>query len=158
SQSLLQPAYQLELLDAYGNLDELRAGYVALAQQVRELRTRHAQLLAERQQRQRELSLLEFEREELHKAHLRSGEGVELGRQRERLANAQALQEFAAKSCSLLYDADGSVVEQLGKLRKEMQNWSRLDPELEEVARRLDSVLPEVQDLAETIRALGQRW
>src|SRR5262245_34831162 len=32
SQSLLQPAYQLELLDAYGNLDELRAGYVALAQ------------------------------------------------------------------------------------------------------------------------------
>src|SRR5205085_6281974 len=74
SQSLLQPAYQLQVLDAYGHLDEQRQRYAALAEQVRDLRRRHAALTAERQQRQRELTLVRFEREELDNAALRPGE------------------------------------------------------------------------------------
>src|SRR5262249_52039101 len=38
SQSLLHSAYQLELLDAFGNLGELRHSYVELADRVRQLR------------------------------------------------------------------------------------------------------------------------
>src|SRR5262245_55885403 len=60
SQSLLQPAYQLRLLDAYGHLDEPRQKYLDLADCVRQLRRRHATLTAERQQRQRELALVRF--------------------------------------------------------------------------------------------------
>src|SRR5262249_18522839 len=65
SQSLLLPAYQLQLLDAYGHLDEQRQQYATTAEQVRDLRRRHAALTAQRQQRQRELALVRFEREEL---------------------------------------------------------------------------------------------
>src|SRR5262249_40940640 len=116
SQSLLQPAYQLQLLDAFGNLEEPRQKYLERAEQVRALRRRRATLVAERQQRQRELALARFEREELDNAALRPGELAELGRERERLANVQALQEFAASACGRLHDEEGSVVEQLGKL------------------------------------------
>src|SRR5262249_9485564 len=78
SHSLLQPSYQLELLDAYGQLEEPRHRYLAAAEQVRDLRRRREALAGQRQQRQRELSLLRFERDELDNAALRSGELPEL--------------------------------------------------------------------------------
>src|SRR5690606_36201846 len=40
SESLLQPSYQLELLDAYGNLAAPRQAYLAAAERVRALRRR----------------------------------------------------------------------------------------------------------------------
>src|SRR5947208_3203949 len=81
--SLLQPAYQLQLLDAFGNLEPVRENYVTFADQVRDLRRRHALLTAERQQRLRELALLRFERDELDQANLRPGELAGLLRERE---------------------------------------------------------------------------
>jgi DNA repair protein RecN (Recombination protein N) len=158
SQLLLEPAYQLGLLDAYGHLEVPRGKYLALVGRVRDLRRRFTQLSSERQQRQRELALVRFEREELEQARLRPGETTELNRERERLANAQALQTFAASGCGLLYDEEGSVVERLGRLQKDAEGWARLDPDLEEIARRLQAARGEVQDLAQTLRHLAQRW
>jgi DNA repair protein RecN (Recombination protein N) len=158
SQSLLEPAYQLQLLDAFGDLHPLRQNYRDLAEKVRGLRRRHQELTALRQQRQRELALLRFEREELDNATLVSGELAELLRERERLANAHALQSFAVGGCARLYDEEGSVFEQLGKLLREAQNWINLDPLLGEVVRRLEGLSSETQDLAETLRTLAQDW
>ncbi len=158
SESLLQPAYQLQLLDAYGNLEDYRRKYVDLADQVRGLRRRHAALTAEKQQRQRELALIRFERDELDQAALEPGEVPELQQQRERLANAQSLQALAARGIAQLYDDDGSVVELLGRLQRDAEAWGALDPELEGVVRRLEAAQAEVQDLASTLRHLEQRW
>jgi DNA repair protein RecN (Recombination protein N) len=156
--SLLEPAYQLELLDAYGSLHPLRQAYLDAAERVRALRQRHAALAAERQHRQRELALLQFEREELDRAALRPGELAELVRERDRLTHTQAVQEFAAAGCARLYDEEGSVVEQLGRLQREVQPWLTLEPALAEIARRLEGLSSEVQDLAEMLRTLQQRW
>ncbi len=158
SQSLLEPAYQLQLLDAFGGLGELRDKYLTLAEQVRELRRRHAALAAEQQQRQRELALLRFEREELAAAALRPGEAAELVRERERLAHAQALQAFADTGAARLHDEEGSVVEQLGKLVKEAQGWVALDPSLAEVVQRLQGMVAESRDLADLLRILAPRY
>jgi len=158
NQSLLQPAYQLHLLDAFGDLEPARHAYTDWAAKVRDLRHRHADLVAQRQQRLRELALLRFEREELDAAGLRPGELAELARERERLAHAQALQTFAVSSCALLYDEEGSVFERLGKMARDTQGWQALDPRLAEVARRLEGLKSETQDVAETLRALGPHW
>jgi DNA repair protein RecN (Recombination protein N) len=158
SQSLLEPAYQLQLLDAFGGLEALRHDYRQVAEKVRALRGRHQQLTAERQQRQRELALLRFEREELDAAALRPGETAELARERERLAHAQALQSFAHGGCAQLHDEDGSVAERVGKLLHEAQGWVELDPALAEVAHRLEGLRSEAQDLAETLRELARHW
>jgi DNA repair protein RecN (Recombination protein N) len=158
SESLLHPSYQLAVLDDYGNLDNYRAKYTSAADEVRELRRCFNTLTAERQQRQRELALIRFEREELDEASLEPGEVPELQQERERLANAQNLQSFAATGYALLYEEEGSVVEALGKVQREAENWSRLDTELEDVVRRLEAVQSEVSDLAQTLRNLDQRW
>ena len=73
SESLLQPAYQMQLLDAFGGLEAPRKIYLKQAEKVRELRRRFADLSSARQQRRRELALVRFEREELDEAVLAPG-------------------------------------------------------------------------------------
>jgi DNA repair protein RecN (Recombination protein N) len=158
SHSLLRPAYQLQMLDAFGGLESLREEYAVRAEAVRELRRHRTQLLDQRQQRQRELSLLRFEREELDKADLRPGELAELASEREKLAHAQALQAFAVAGSDALYDAEGSVFEQLGKLAREAEKWGAVDPQLADIARRLEALSSESQDVADTLRDLAQTW
>ena len=158
SLSLLEPAYQLQLLDAFGDLQKARSTWTELAEKLRELRRRHAALTAAHQQRQRELSLLRFERDELDAAQLQAGELAELLRQRERLAHAEALQAFATAGCAQLYDEEGAVFEQLGKLVRDAQDWVKLDPALADVVQRLQGLSTETRDLAETLRDLGARW
>lgn len=158
SQLLLEPAYQLRLLDAFGGLEDTREAYRAVAERVRALRRRQAALTADRQQRQRELALIRFERDELEAANLVAGELEVLGRERQRLANAQALQEFTAGGYGRLYDDDDSVAVGVGKLLHQAKGWAELDPALADVIRRLEGLRSEAQDLAETLRDLGQRW
>jgi DNA repair protein RecN (Recombination protein N) len=158
SHSLLEPSYQIQLLDAFGKLGDLRRAYDETAVRVRELRRRRADLFAKQEARQREMSLIRFEREELTAARLKPGEQAALVLDRDRLTHAQALQEFTAGAAGRLYDEDGSVVEQLGRLHKEAQHWANVDPDLSEVAKRLEALAPEVRDIAETCRDLSERF
>jgi DNA repair protein RecN (Recombination protein N) len=158
SYSLLQPAYQLELLDAFGKLTDLRAAYVAAAERVRGLRRRHRELSEARQNRQRELALLRFERDELDVAALKPGELEAIQKEREKLIHAQSLAAFTGSVANRLYDDEASVAVILGRLIKEAGKWSGLDKKLAEVAKRLEALKPEVQDLAETCRDLSESF
>jgi len=158
SESLLHPAYQLQLLDAFGQLDAPRQKYLDLAARLRELRREWKTLSAQQQQRQRELALIRFERDELDRSALEPGEVQELIKERERLLNTQSLQTLAAEGYAQLYDEDASVIELLGKLQREAEGWCRLDSRLEEVVNRLATLQSEVKDVAHTLRDLGQHW
>ncbi len=158
SQSLLQPAYQLQLLDGFGRLDAARQRYDELADRVRALRRERNELTAKRLERQRELSLLQFEREELDRTALSTGEAEELGRERERLAHAQSLQAFAAEGVAVLAEDEGSVVERLGRLARAAQHWAAVDAGIADAAKRLETLTPEVQDLAATLGDMAERF
>ena len=158
SYSLLQPAYQLELLDAFGKLTDPRAKYVAKADRVRELRSQFKTLSDAKQARQRELSLVRFEREDLDNAKLLPGELPALAKERERLIHAQSLAQFSSGVAARLSDDDGAVVEVLGRLIKDAHKWASFDPKLAEVSQRLDALRPEIEDLADTCRDLAERF
>lgn len=158
SHSLLQPSYQLELLDAFGKLTDLRHEYVTAAEELRALRRRRRDLDDQREARQRELSLIRFEREELEAAALKPGELDELAMERERLANAQSLIGFTSMGAVVLYDEEGSVSEQVGRLYRESEDWTELDPRLKEFSERLASLVAEVRDLADTARDLSESF
>jgi DNA repair protein RecN (Recombination protein N) len=158
SQSLLEPAYQLDLLDAFGHLEGPRRQYTHLAAQARKLRERHRTLTAAREQRQRDLALLRFERDELAKADLRAGELEELTAERQKLAHAQSLQAYTLGGYGRLYEEEGSVIEQVGKLSREGQAWAEFDPALAEAVARLDAVATEVRDIAEALQGLGEGY
>ncbi|VTS05099.1 DNA repair protein RecN [Tuwongella immobilis] len=158
SHSLLQPAYQLRLLDSFGKLVSLCEDYQQAAEGFRQLRQRVVTLTEQRHQRQRELSLIRHEREELDQAELRPHELTELAAERERLAHAQSLQRFTAMVASELYDADGAVIDRIGRLEREAESWSEVDPQLQAVAERLSTLSSEIQDVAETCRDLCEGY
>ena len=158
SYSLLQPAYQLELLDAFGKLTDQRQAYITAAEKVRDLRRKHKELTDHRATRQRELALIRFEREELDAAKLVPGELAKVQQERERLLNAQELAGFNAGVAAKLSEDEGNVVEVLAKLTRQAHQWGRLDKRIEEVAKRLDALKPEVVDLAETCRDLSEAF
>jgi DNA repair protein RecN (Recombination protein N) len=158
SYSLLQPAYQLELLDAFGKLSELRTAYTASAERVRQLRRRHQELIEHRQARQRELALIRFEREELDGVKLQTGEYDRTHTEREKLLNAQELASVNAGIAAKLSDDEGSVAEVLGKLIRQAHQWGRLDKRIADVAKRLESLRPEVTSLAQTCRDLSEAF
>ena len=158
SYSLLQPAYQLELLDAFGRLTDLRKKYTTAADRVRDLRHRFRDLSDARQTRQRELALVRFERDDLDAAKLTAGELPALARERETLVHAQSLAQFTGTVAARLADDDGAVGEILGRLIKDANRWAGFDPKLAEVASRLEALRPEVDDLAETCRDLSERF
>ena len=158
SYSLLQPAYQLELLDAFGKLTDLRKKYTEKADRVRELRAQFKGLSEVKQARQRELALVRFEREDLDNAKLTPNELPSLVKERERLIHAQSLAKFTSGVAARLSDDDGAVAEVLGRLLKESLKWSSFDPKLAEVSQRLDALRPEVEDLADTCRDLAERF
>jgi DNA repair protein RecN (Recombination protein N) len=158
SYSLLQPAYQLELLDSFGKLTDQRAAYQAQAEVVRGHRSRAKTLQEQRQTRQRELALTRFEREELSAAALISGELVALQQEREKLLNSRALAEFASGASDVLADGEGAVADTLAKLLKQANSWSKYDNELALVAKRIELLKPEVTDLARTCRDLADSY
>jgi len=158
SYSLLQPAYQLDLLDAFGRLMDLRKKYEVSANSVRDLRRAHKELSEARQARQRDLSLIRFEREELDNAKIEPGELTALAKERETLVHAQSLAQFTGTVAARLADDEGAVDEVLGRLLKDANRWAALDPKLQEVSQRLEALRPEVQDLAETCRDLSERF
>ncbi len=158
SYSLLQPAYQLELLDAFGKLTDQRAKYAVKADRVRELRSQFKTLSDAKLARQRELSLVRFEREDLDNAKLAPGELPALAKERERLIHAQSLAQFTSGVAARLSDDDGAVVEVLGRLIKDAHKWASFDPKLAEVSQRLDALRPEIEDLADTCRDLAERF
>lgn len=158
SYSLLQPAYQLELLDAFGKLTDLRDRYTKRAERVRDLRRQFKELSDAKTARQRELSLVRFEREDLDNAKLVPGELPALAKERERLTHAQSLAQFTSGVTARLVDDDGAVSEILGKLIKDAHRWASFDPKLAEVSQRLDALRPEIDDLADTCRDLAERF
>ncbi len=158
SYSLLQPAYQLELLDAFGKLTDLRKKYDVAADAVRGLRRKFKELSDARANRQRELSLVRFEREDLDNAKLQPNELPALSKERDTLVHAQSLAQFTGTVAARLADDDGAMAEILGKLIKEANRWSAIDPKLQEVSTRLEALRPEVEDLADTCRDLSERF
>ena len=157
TESLLHPAYQLQLLDAYGHLEEPRRKYATLAERVRELRRRRNTLSTERQQRQRELSLLRFERDELDEANLSQARSPNWAAN----ANGWGTRRICKR---LLRSLRVSCTTKTARLSSGWETTARSaivgspDPSLEEVVRRLEGLHAEVQDLADVLRHLGQRW
>jgi DNA repair protein RecN (Recombination protein N) len=136
----------------------LRSNYATAADRMRELRQASRELEAAKQTRQRELALVRFEREDLDRANLTSGELTALQKERDRLVHALSLTQFASTVAGRLLDDDGAVSETIGRLIKDGGRWAGFDEDIAKVAARLEALRPEVDDLAETCRDLAEKF
>lgn len=145
-QTLLRPAAQRDLLDAFADAEEL----------AREVRVAHQGLarataaLEERQTHLRELEaqgdFLRFQLDEIRAAEVQAGEEEELEAEARRLENAQELARETHRIHEALYGDEGALSDRLASARQAVQRLVRLDPELEALAELLETALHTTQE------------
>ncbi|MBX3327318.1 MAG: DNA repair protein RecN [Nitrospira sp.] len=129
-QSLLSSAAQLEVLDAFGRLQELRNQYRASHQEWTKTRHKRDQLAAANDQRMQQRDVLSFQQQELDQAACRLGEEEGLQAERQRLASSHRLAELASEA-QVQLQADGQgVLASLALIERAVEELVQLDPEM----------------------------
>lgn len=126
-QSLLDPAQQLEILDAYGSLAGLRERFGMTVRHRNELLRKKSELVIDERTYAQQLDLLRFQVREITGAKLVSNEEAELEAEYSRASNAARLIELAQTALTVLVEDESSVLGQAGAVGRSLQELARLD-------------------------------
>ncbi|MBP5353754.1 MAG: DNA repair protein RecN, partial [Lachnospiraceae bacterium] len=149
-QTLLYPAKQLALLNRYAGTEAL-----AVAAEVRTLAREYraaVRELAEAEERgaarARELSMAQYEYDEINAARLVPGEDETAEERFRVLSNREKLTEACAEADALLSTDGASVTSGIGKALRKLAKASSLDPKLEAIYEDLRLAEEQVVDIA----------
>ncbi len=150
--SLLYPRSHLALLDSYAGLGETVDAYRTSFLEHRTVRQRMQELEASAAGAAQRRDLLQHEVREIEQAKLEPGEEDRLRKEKELLASAEKRAALAAELAALLYESEDAAYGQLGRAAKLLAEMSRLDPGLEDVRQRCETL---VSILDETYRQVS---
>jgi DNA repair protein RecN (Recombination protein N) len=126
-QSLLQPAKQLAILDAFGKLESKRDEFGALIRERARVEAQKSALIVDEKTYAQQLDLLRFQVREIQSAKLQAGEDEQVEAEYKRASNAARLLELSQSALGILSEEDGSVLSQAGALGRVLQDLQRVD-------------------------------
>ncbi|NLK78250.1 MAG: DNA repair protein RecN [Clostridiales bacterium] len=140
-QSLLHKKKHLEILDEYAKeeLKEKKETLKACYQEYQKILEEKKQAVTDDVQRERELSFLEYEINEIQEAHLVVGEDETLESSYRKMTNSRKIME-AANIAHNLTGGDGSATEQIGRALRELTSVAEYDSELEQIAEQIGEI------------------
>lgn len=142
-QSLLQKKKHLEILDEFAKeeLGPVKEKLAGAFQNWKKLKKQLQEAQMDEESRLREISLLEFETDEIGKAELVPGEDEELERRYRRMTNARKLMEAAGSAYALTgYEGESGAGAVIGRAVRELQSAASFDEELSGLASLLSDV------------------
>jgi DNA repair protein RecN (Recombination protein N) len=133
-QYLLKPGNQLDVIDQYGDLWDLRGKFRDAWFRLQAARQHLIELTTNSALRQQQLELYRFQANEFDAAELDPAEYAELQSRAAMLTNLEKLKKDAGAVQTALYEADGSVLERLKMMSAVLAELSGLDSQLQAVA------------------------
>jgi len=133
-QYLLKPGNQLDVLDQFGDLWDLRNRYRAAYDKLQSTRARLTQLSTNSLLRNQQLELYRFQANEIDAAELDQAEYAELQSRAAMLSNLEKLKKDTSSVQSALYEADGAVLERLKMMSAVLAELAGIDTQLQGVA------------------------
>jgi DNA repair protein RecN (Recombination protein N) len=127
-QSLLHPAQQLDILDAFGGLHKEREAFASLVRQRAALIAEKAALIVDERTYAQQLDLLRFQTREITSAALQPGEDERIEQEHQRAGNAAKLLQLSQAAVELLSESDNSLLTQAGIIGRTLQELERIDP------------------------------
>lgn len=156
-QSLMRPAAQRQLLDAYGGLDDAASAvtkawrtWQELRQHLTRLETDAAAIAAERED-------LEWKVREMAALNLEPAEWAELQGEHRRLAHAQSLIEGAQFALDLLSEGEQSGQSLLAQVSSRLDHLQEFDARLKEIVDVLGAAQAQAQEAVYMLRDYQQR-
>jgi DNA repair protein RecN (Recombination protein N) len=156
-QSLLSSSTQLDVLDAFGRLQELREEYQAAYRDWVRYRQEREEIAARIQQTAQREDYLKFQRQELDDAAVRIGEEEALQVERRRLGSAHRLSELASEAYERLQaDSDG-ILPNLALMERALGELARIDPETEGTEQLATEARVLLKEIADSLRRYTDR-
>jgi DNA repair protein RecN (Recombination protein N) len=126
-QSLLHPARQLSILDAFGGLESARHAFGDLVKRRTAIESEKSALVVDEKTYAQQLDLLRFQVREISDARLQPGEDVQIEEEHRRSANGAKLLQLTQAALDLLGESDNSVLTECGMVGKTLQELHRID-------------------------------
>jgi DNA repair protein RecN (Recombination protein N) len=151
--SILRRERQLEILDRYGGLWDLRERVTGAVRIYLSLRRQLEERSSGRREAEQRLDLLRFQAREIESANLRIGEEEGLTAERNLLTHAERLAQLAQAAYENLHGESGGALENLGGAVGSARDLSIIDPSLEKLSERLQGAEYELDDIAQELRS-----
>ncbi len=153
--SLLNPRAHIQLLDRYADLEKPLQAYRQTYRNLQAIREELQELRRVQADAERRTEMLRFQLEEIEAARLKPGEDEELRRERNRLANAEALAESAQQALNLLDEGlpeAPSALDLLGQAERLLERLAHLDPSQATLSQNLITIEEMLSDVTRTLR------
>ncbi|EXJ14246.1 DNA repair protein RecN [Imhoffiella purpurea] len=151
-QSLLRPAAQRDLLDAYGGHTDLAQAVASAFADYRDLAQRHSDLESASRDRASRIDLLRFTLEELEQLGLDADEIETLDQEQRRLGHLDRLQQTAGRILQQLSESEPSLEDQLRSATGEIEELIDIDPGLGECRDLLETAAIHAGEAAAGLR------
>ena len=126
-QSLLHPAKQLAILDAFGGLEKDRDAFGELVRRRGGLEAEKAALVVDEKTYAQQLDLLRFQVQEISIARLQPGEDETVEQEFHRASNAAKLLQLSQAALDVLSESDASLLTQSGAVGRVLAELQRVD-------------------------------
>ena len=154
--SLLDPRFQLRVLDGFGGLGSRRTAVErAIAEVERLRRALHALATGAREAAQQR-DFLAFQLDEIASAALKEGEEAALLQERALLANAESVREACAAAYAALYDGQHNASDLIAEAARVLRRAPDPTGALGTQITALESAAAQVEDAAREVRSLGE--
>src|SRR6266404_4219645 len=125
-QSLLRPAAQLAILDAFGKLESERNSFAELVRSCAALEAEKRALIVDEGSYAQKLDLLRFQVEEIISARLEPEEGDRVEQEYRRASNAAKLLQLSQSALNVLSENESSLLDQAGIIGRTFQELLRI--------------------------------
>ena len=156
-QSLLHPAKQLAILDAFGGLSPHVAAFAELVRRRAAIGREKAALVVDEQTYAQQLDLLRHQVQEITAAKLRPDEEAEVETEHHRASNAARLLELSQTALGALDSEDGALLTQLGALGRTLQELQRVDTSAKPLAEAHEQVAGLLRELQTDLSRYADR-
>ncbi len=152
--SLLDPHAHLGLLDRFADVDKLLAEYQRIYEHLSGVRAELRDLRTAQADAQRRVEMLTFQAGEIEEARLKPGEDADLRKERDRLANAEALAQFAQQALQVLDEGtqeSSAASDLVGQAARALAGLAKIDTGQAELANQAAML---EDSLSELVRSL----
>jgi DNA repair protein RecN (Recombination protein N) len=157
-QGLLKKDNHLLFLDGFGGLTQDAASLQALYNEVISLRKKVNELKERIRERSQRIEFLRFQINEIGSANLKNGERDAIEDEMKILLNLSRLKESSETAYSLIYDSEGSCLEQMSNAALRIRDMLNFDPDAKELLDIVDSIIPQIEDAVLFLRKFKDKY
>ncbi|KPK69412.1 hypothetical protein AMJ87_10520 [candidate division WOR_3 bacterium SM23_60] len=147
NQSLFSPKNHLILLDAFAGVDSKKATYRGNFSRYTELKKQLKQLQAAVVQSDERIDYLKYQISEIEKSNIKPGEEEHLEEERKMLLSTEKRATLTSDMTAHLYDAEGSAIEHLAKVKQSLDELTSYDNSLKKIQKRFENVFSSIDDM-----------